>query len=317
MLAEQPRGAEPRYWEDVAVGRRARPADQGPDRAHRRGRLRGRGRRADPPAEGPRGRPARLRSAPGVVRSATRAPVRKEPIYSVHYNRQAANAMGVAFQYDVGFQRQCWQIQHLTHWAGDAGWVKSCERAVPQVRLPVRRGHPVRHGDRQARRRRRRARASRSRPGPSQPARRERHARQRGDRAALPTPAKHPAAARASPEQARAGMSEMPTLEEFTAEAEAFLSAHYPREAGGRGKPAVRLGRGQRRGEGLPGAGPGGGGGRRLPAIRALAREPCGTPAWAGSPGPPSSAARGCPAEYQRAFEALSPPLRRPRRLRR
>jgi hypothetical protein len=42
----------------------------------------------------------------------------------VHYNRHAANAMGVAYQYDVGFQRQCWQIQHLTHWCSDAGWVK-------------------------------------------------------------------------------------------------------------------------------------------------------------------------------------------------
>ena len=32
--------------------------------------------------------------------------------------------MSVAFQYDVGFQRQCWQIHHLTHWAGDHAWLK-------------------------------------------------------------------------------------------------------------------------------------------------------------------------------------------------
>jgi hypothetical protein len=50
----------------------------------------------------------------------------REPIYSVHYNYSAARAMSVAFQYDVGFQRQCWQIQHLTHWCGDAGWIKEC-----------------------------------------------------------------------------------------------------------------------------------------------------------------------------------------------
>jgi hypothetical protein len=48
----------------------------------------------------------------------------QEPIYAVHYNQAAANAMGVAYQYDVGFQRQCWQIQLMTHWVGDAGWVK-------------------------------------------------------------------------------------------------------------------------------------------------------------------------------------------------
>ena len=47
-----------------------------------------------------------------------------EPIYSVHYNLQAARAMSVAFQYDVGFQRLCWQIHHLTHWAGDHASVK-------------------------------------------------------------------------------------------------------------------------------------------------------------------------------------------------
>lgn len=48
----------------------------------------------------------------------------REPIYSVHYNLQAARAMSVPFQYDVGFQRQCWQIHQLTHWAGDHAWVK-------------------------------------------------------------------------------------------------------------------------------------------------------------------------------------------------
>ena len=32
--------------------------------------------------------------------------------------------MSVPFQYDVGFQRQCWQIHQLTHWAGDHAWIK-------------------------------------------------------------------------------------------------------------------------------------------------------------------------------------------------
>jgi hypothetical protein len=35
--------------------------------------------------------------------------------------------MGVAMQYDVGFQRQCWHIQLLTDWMGDDGWVVSAE----------------------------------------------------------------------------------------------------------------------------------------------------------------------------------------------
>lgn len=47
-----------------------------------------------------------------------------EPIYAVHYNREAARAQGLPYQYDVGFQRQAWQIHLLTNFAGDNGWLK-------------------------------------------------------------------------------------------------------------------------------------------------------------------------------------------------
>ena len=47
-----------------------------------------------------------------------------EPIFAVHYNQQAARAMGLPFPYDVGIQRHCWQIQLLTNWMGDDGWLK-------------------------------------------------------------------------------------------------------------------------------------------------------------------------------------------------
>jgi len=47
-----------------------------------------------------------------------------EPIYAVHYNREAARAQGLPYQYDVGFQRQAWQIHMLTNFAGDDGWLK-------------------------------------------------------------------------------------------------------------------------------------------------------------------------------------------------
>lgn len=52
-----------------------------------------------------------------------------EPIYAVHYNKEAAKAQGLPYQYDVGFQRHAWQIHLLTNYAGDVGWVKrsSCE----------------------------------------------------------------------------------------------------------------------------------------------------------------------------------------------
>jgi hypothetical protein len=47
-----------------------------------------------------------------------------EPIFAVHYNKEAARAMGLPMAYDVGFQRQCWQIHLLTNWMGDDGWLK-------------------------------------------------------------------------------------------------------------------------------------------------------------------------------------------------
>lgn len=52
-----------------------------------------------------------------------------EPIYAVHYNKHAAQAMGVPTAYDVGVQRSCWQIHLLTNWMGDEGWLKevSCQ----------------------------------------------------------------------------------------------------------------------------------------------------------------------------------------------
>jgi acyl dehydratase len=52
-----------------------------------------------------------------------------EPIYAVHYNKEAAKAQGLPYQYDVGFQRNAWQIHLLTNYAGDEGWLKKsfCE----------------------------------------------------------------------------------------------------------------------------------------------------------------------------------------------
>lgn len=47
-----------------------------------------------------------------------------EPVYSVHYNQAAANAVGLPYPYDVGAQRQCWLIHLLTNWMGDEGWLK-------------------------------------------------------------------------------------------------------------------------------------------------------------------------------------------------
>ena len=47
-----------------------------------------------------------------------------EPVFAVHYNRQAAQAMGVPQAYDVGVQRHCWGIHLITNWMGDDAWLK-------------------------------------------------------------------------------------------------------------------------------------------------------------------------------------------------
>ena len=123
VLAEHPRGAEPRCFEDVAVGDTVDRLTKGPiGLTDEIAFVAGGG------APIPRlaAHAAALQAYEAHPAWAFRDPETgaREPIYSVHYNRHAASAMGVGYQYDVGFQRQCWQIQHLTHWCSDAGWVK-------------------------------------------------------------------------------------------------------------------------------------------------------------------------------------------------
>jgi acyl dehydratase len=126
VLSEEPRGANARYWEDVAVGDDLGPLTKGPI-----------GLTDEVAFVAGGGAPIpRLAAHAAALRAYESHPAwcfrdpetgALEPIYSVHYNRHAANAMGVTYQYDVGFQRQCWQIQHLTHWCSDWGWVKTAE----------------------------------------------------------------------------------------------------------------------------------------------------------------------------------------------
>lgn len=125
VLAEQPRGAEPRYWEDVEVGESIQTLTKGPIGLTDEVAFIAGGGTPIPRLKAHAAALADYRAHPAW---SFRDPVlgSSEPIYAVHYNKAAANAMGVAFQYDVGFQRQCWQVQLLTHWCGDNGWVVTC-----------------------------------------------------------------------------------------------------------------------------------------------------------------------------------------------
>ncbi|KAA0233931.1 MAG: acyl dehydratase [Actinobacteria bacterium] len=142
VLAERPRGAEPRWWEDVEVGESLDRILKGPI-----------GMTDEVAFVAGGGAPIPRLSAHGVaLRSYRHHPAwafrdpetsALEPIYSVHYNKHAARAMGVALQYDVGFQRQCWQLQLLTNWMSDTGWVK---QARAEYRKFVYHGDAVRLG---------------------------------------------------------------------------------------------------------------------------------------------------------------------------
>ena len=125
VLAESPRGDKPRFWDDVGVGDAVDTLTKGPiGLTDEIAFVAGGG----TPIPRLKAHAAALHDYAAHPAWAFRDPVTgaREPIYSVHYNYQAAQAMSVAFQYDVGFQRQCWQIHHLTHWAGDHSWIKEC-----------------------------------------------------------------------------------------------------------------------------------------------------------------------------------------------
>ena len=122
VLAQERRGATPRYWEDVTVGEPLDRLTKGPiGLTDEVAFLAGGG--APIP---------RLTAHSVALRDYRRHPAwafrdpntgALEPIYAVHYNQAAANAMGVPLQYDVGFQRQCWHLHLLSDWIGDHGWI--------------------------------------------------------------------------------------------------------------------------------------------------------------------------------------------------
>lgn len=123
ILSEEIRGSEPRYWEDVEIGDELKPVVKGPlgvtdEVAYIVGG----------------GVPVPRIQAHGVaLRSYRKHPAwafkdpntsALEPIFAVHYNKMAANAMGLPQAYDVGIQRHCWGIHLVTNWMGDHAWLK-------------------------------------------------------------------------------------------------------------------------------------------------------------------------------------------------
>lgn len=124
ILAESPRGATPRYWEDVAVGDEIDTITKGPIGLTDEIAYIAAGAAPIPRISAHGVALRRYRRHP---KWAFRDPVTHalEPVYSVHYNDYAARLQGAQAAYDVGIQRTCWGIHGLTNWMGDMGTLKS------------------------------------------------------------------------------------------------------------------------------------------------------------------------------------------------
>jgi hypothetical protein len=124
ILAEEPRGSAPRWWEDVNEGDPVDALTKGPIGLTDEIAFVSAGGAPIPRLAAHRTALRAYRKHPAwAFRDPGTAAL--EPIYAVHYNHAAAHAMGVPSAYDVGYQRQCWQVHLLTDWMGDHGWLKS------------------------------------------------------------------------------------------------------------------------------------------------------------------------------------------------
>lgn len=123
ILAEKPRGATPRYWDDVQVGDEIDTIIKGPlGLTDFIAFIAG----GSAPIPRVAAHSVSLKRYHKHPKWAFRDPRTHalEPVYSVHYNDYAAKLQGAQIAYDVGIQRTNWQIHSLTNWMGDAGFLK-------------------------------------------------------------------------------------------------------------------------------------------------------------------------------------------------
>lgn len=144
ILAENPRGATPRYWDDVQAGDEIDVITKGPLGLTDFIAFIAAGAAPIPRVSAHGVALRRYRKHP---KWAFRDPKTHalEPVYSVHYNDYAAQLQGAQIAYDVGIQRTSWQTHSLTHWMGDAGFLKA---STSQYRAHVYLGDVVRLGGR-------------------------------------------------------------------------------------------------------------------------------------------------------------------------
>ena len=120
--AEQPRGAEPRWWEDVNVGDSLPPMAKGPLTTTDMIVFHAGGYGFVPyaPCANRIAYKNRQRIAPFYVKNEYGIP---DVAQRVHWDSAWAQAIGNPMAYDYGVMRDCWLSHYLTDWMGDDGWL--------------------------------------------------------------------------------------------------------------------------------------------------------------------------------------------------
>lgn len=122
--AEQPRGADPRFWEDVEVGEPIQPMAKGPLTTTDMIVFHAGGYGFVPyaPCSNRIAYNNRQRIAPFYVKNEYGIP---DVAQRVHWDSAWAQAIGNPMAYDYGVMRDCHLSHFLTDWMGDDGWLVS------------------------------------------------------------------------------------------------------------------------------------------------------------------------------------------------
>jgi len=122
--SEQARGAEPRWWEDVAVGDPVGPMAKGPLTTTDLIVFHAGGYGFIPyaPCSNRIAYKNRQRIAPFYVKNEYGIP---DVAQRVHWDSAWAQAIGNPMAYDYGVMRDCWLSHLVTDWMGDDGWLMS------------------------------------------------------------------------------------------------------------------------------------------------------------------------------------------------
>jgi acyl dehydratase len=120
--AEEVRGADPRWWEDVQVGDAIGPMAKGPLTTTDMIVFHAGGYGFTPytPCANRLAYANRQRIAPFYVKNEHGVP---DVAQRVHWDSAWAQAIGNPMAYDYGVMRDCWLTHLLTDWMGDDGWL--------------------------------------------------------------------------------------------------------------------------------------------------------------------------------------------------